>query len=117
MPRLRLLADTAQADATGIDGADAAGNPVFSVGMGSVVPLVLDATGFVGSGTISTSVWDSPDGAALSAQALSGKFASCHAATPSGGQLARRRYRVENTLTLADGQVRTTLIWLRAESR
>lgn len=113
MPRIRLLADTAQASGTAISAADGAGNPGFAVAPGDLVPVVIDATGWANGDSVTGSEWDSPDGLTLSSRALAGNFASCQAYVPSD-VLAPRRYRLRHRFTLAGGPVRNTLVWLDA---
>lgn len=113
MPRLRLLADTAIAQASAQAGQDSSGNPIFDVGEGDVAPIVLDATGWAGADSIASSEWESLDGATLSSRALSGAVASCAAYLPDGDE----SYRVRNTLTLSTGAIRRTTVWLRAQAR
>lgn len=118
MPRLRLLADVADSHGTAPAGADRAGNWVFDVGAGEVVPLVFDAVGYVGNGdTIASSDWDGDDSLTISARTLAGNVASCLVAVPEGGQVWPGTHRVRNTLTLSSGRVRRTAVWLRAQSR
>lgn len=112
MPRLRLLADLATAQASGISGADADGNPIFDVAPGDLVPVRLDATGWAGADSVTGAAWDASDGAVLSARVLSGPVASCQVFLPESG--ARRAYRVDSTLTLSSGPIRKTTMWLRA---
>ena len=114
MPRLRLLADLATANGSAIDGATWNGEPIFDARQGDVVPVVLDATGWAGGDSVTGSTWDSSDGVALSARALNGNVASCAAYVPEQGWWGRQAYRVRNTMTLANGAVRRTTIWLRA---
>lgn len=112
MPRLRLLADLATGQASGISGADAAGNPVFDVSAGDLVPVRLDAVGWAGEDSVTGSAWEADSGATLSAQVLSGSVASCQVYLPTDAG-SRRAYWVENTMTLDSGPVRKTRVWLR----
>lgn len=118
MPRLRLLADTAIAQASGISGQDVDGNFVFDVGAGDLTAVSIDATGWAGGGAVSTSEWSSPDGLTLSSRTLASPVASCNAYVPDDGTPPiGRTYRLRNTLTLAAGPIRNTTIWLRAMGR
>lgn len=116
MPRLRLLADSSL-DAGAIGGEDRSMNPVYDVGAGEVVPVVLDATGWAGSDTVSSSEWEAPDGATISARQLSGAVASCNVFVPDEIIGSRVSYKIRNTLTLGGGALRRTTVWLRAMSR
>ncbi len=117
MPRLRLLADNALADGTSASGQDDQGNPVFDAGVGENVVINLDASGYAGADTISTSVWDSPDSVTISGATLAGKVASCRALVPDDSVARGLYYRVRNTLTLSTGATRKTTVWLRAMGR
>ena len=117
MPRLRLLADLAQAQASGLSGIGADGAPVYDVAPGELVPLVMDATGWAGGDSVTGSDWDADADVTLSARALTGAVASCQALVPDTGGNWRGGYWVRNTLTLSTGPVRKTLVWLRAADR
>jgi hypothetical protein len=115
MPRLRLLAEGSVSPASNPALVDPSGAYIFEVAFGDVVPIVLDATGYAGGATVSTSVWSSPDGVTLTNPALTSPVASVLASVPGAGQLTfSNGYRVDNAMTLANGQVRNTRIWLRA---
>lgn len=116
MPRLRLLADLAQAQASGLSGVGADGAPVYDVAPGELVPLTMDATGWAGGSTVSASDWDADSGVTLSAKTLAGAVASCQAFIPDTAD-RRAAYWVQNTMTLSTGPVRKTLVWLRAADR
>jgi hypothetical protein len=118
MPRIRLLSDNSLAASSEAAGVDAQGNLIFDVGMGDTVPLVLDATGYAGTATASGSVWSTPDTVTLSGATLVSPVASVLAALPAAGTFPwRSGFRVLNQLTLSNGQVRRTMVWLRAQGR
>ena len=115
MPRLRILADNAAAASTGASGADPYGNPIYDVAANDAVEVRLDATGYVGTSSISASVWEVPDGGVTSAATISGPVVSCAVAVPDGE--ISSSYRVRNTMTLASGLKRVTTVWLRTTGR
>ena len=85
----------------------------FDVKPGDAVPVVLDATGYVGIGdSIASSDWTASDSAGVSSRAVNGAVASCVVAVPEVSW--RGDYWVRNKLTLTSGPVRNTVIWLRA---
>jgi hypothetical protein len=116
VPRLRLLADLAAAQASGVSAYDPDGNSVYDVAPGNLIPVNLDATGWAGADSVASSAWESADGATLSSRTLSGSVASCNAYIPDDA-VRRSAYRVRNTLTLSTGPTRSTTVWLRAVSR
>ena len=114
MPRLRLLADNVAAASTGACGADQSGNPIYDVAAGDTVEVRLDATGYVGSGSISTSTWTAPDGGTVSGATNAGGVVACQVAVPATDLGS---YRVQNAMTLASGLKRNTTVWLRVVGR
>ena len=85
MPRLRLLADAASGQASGISGAAVDGDLEYDVASGDVVPVVLDATGWAGADSVTGSDWDATPGVTISFPALAGNVASCNAYVPNAG--------------------------------
>lgn len=115
MPRIRLLSDNSRATSSEASGEDAAGNLIFDVAFGDTVQLYLDATGYAGTATVSNSDWVTTDPVTLSAPTLVSPVASVLVAIPETGTWQwRRGFRVFNTLTMSNGQVRRTMFWLRA---
>lgn len=113
VPRLRLLADLADAQASGVSAYDDSGNPVFDVHPGDAVEVVLDATGWAGGSAITDATWEAPDGGVISSRAVSGAIASCLVAVPDDGA-GWRLYRVRCQMTKASGGIRKVLLWLQA---
>lgn len=116
MPRIRLLADLASANGSAIDGAALDGAPAYDVAPGMMVPIVLDATGYVGMDSIVSSGWDSSSSVALSSRAINGNTVSCNAYVPDTWA-DDHGFRVRNTLTLNTGLIRKTTVWLRTRFR
>lgn len=116
MPRIRLLADNAMSLATGLSGQDASGNPVFDAAAGETIPVVIDATGYVGSDSIAASAWSAVDGGTVAGEATAGNAVSCRFAVPSDAVMGAM-YRVRHTLTLTGGPIRKTTLWVRTAAR
>lgn len=116
MPRIRLLADLASSHGTAIDGAAIDGSPVYDVAPGSMVPIVLDAIGYVGTDSIAESTWDATSAVALSSRTISGSTVSCNAYIPDTWA-DDHGFRVRNTLTLNTGLIRRTTMWFRTRYR
>jgi len=116
VPRIRLLADLASANGTAIDGAALDGAPAYDVEPGSMVPIVLDATGYVGMDSIASSDWESSGNVTLSSRAVNGSTVSCNAYIPDTWA-DDHGFRVRNTLTLDTGLIRKTTIWIRTRFR
>jgi hypothetical protein len=114
MPRIRLLSENSLATSSETQSMDAQGNLIFNVGFGDTVQLLLDATGYAGTATVSASTWTSPDSVTLSGPALVSPVATVLAAIPTAGTGDwRRGFRVFNEMTLSDGRVRNTMVWLQ----
>jgi hypothetical protein len=114
MPRIRLLSDNSLASSSEASSVDAQGNLIFDIGFGDTVQLYLDATGYAGTATVSASTWTSPDTVTLSAPSLVSPVATVLAAIPPAGTGDwRRGFRVFNEMTLSNGRVRNTMVWLR----
>jgi hypothetical protein len=110
MPRHRLLADDAAAWGAG---ATASGEPEWQVRTGEVVPVVLDATGWLGSATIDNVTWESSTGLVLSGKVATAREARCRAYIPPRTEGVRHAVRA--TLVASDGRVRAVRVHLRAQ--
>lgn len=106
MPRHRLLADGKRCWASAATGS---GDPLWRVRAGDVVPVVLDATGWVGLDALDQVEWCASPGVTLSGQTMSGAEAKCHAWVPAPGE-----YPVSARLLASNGQVQHVTVHLRA---